>query len=80
MLVNHSYGKENNLRSQEIAIRLVVVGSKGDPQDGVLYELTLVDNDDSMRKMWGFGVEIIMEPTEPVDFSPHQALVPTSSN
>ena len=65
-----THAEQNQLRSQKIAFRLDVVGNKGDAQEGVLYELVLVENDGSKRKVWGFGVEIIMEPPEPVDLSP----------
>ena len=76
ILVAHDYARRNNLRSQKIAFRLDVVGVKGDPQDGVLYELTLVENDGSMRKVWGFGVDTIMDPPEPVNLTPIRHLFP----
>jgi hypothetical protein len=76
VLVTHAYAKQNKLRSQNIAFRLDVVGIQGDPQDGVLYELALVENDGSERKIWGFGVENIMETPEPVDLSPIRHLFP----
>ena len=53
-----------------------MVGNKGDPQEGVLYELVLVENDGSKRKVWGFGVETIMEEAEPVDLRPIRHLFP----
>ena len=74
--MTHAYAEQNQLRSQKIAFRLDVVGNKGDAQEGVLYELVLVENDGSKRKVWGFGVEIIMEPPEPVDLSPIRHLFP----
>ena len=58
VLVTHTYAEQNQLRPQKIAFRLDVVGNKGDAQEGVLYELVLVENDGSNRKLWGFGVEI----------------------
>ena len=76
VLVTHDYAQENKLRSQDIAFRLDVVGNQGDPQDGVLYELTLVENDGSERKIWGFGVDNIMEPPEPVDLGTVRHLFP----
>ena len=76
VLVCHDYAKENKLRSQKIAFRLDVVGSQGAPQDGVLYEFTLVENDDTKRKIWGFGVDNIMEPPDSVDLRPLRHLFP----
>ena len=42
----------------------------------MLYELTFVENYGSERKIWGFGVENIMEPPEPVDLGPVRHLFP----
>ena len=76
VLVSHSYAVKNKLRSQQISFRLDVVGGKGEPQDGVLYELVLVENDGSQRRLWGFGVETIMEPPDPVDIKAVRHLFP----
>ena len=68
-LVTHSYAKENGLKSQNIVFRLDVVGNRGDPQQGCYYLFELVLTDGSTRKLWGYGVENIMEPPDPVDLS-----------
>ena len=76
VLITHQYALDNKLRSQKISFRLDVVGSQGCTQDGMLYEFIFVENDGTLRKLWGFGVDSIMEPPDPVDLGPVKHLFP----
>ena len=77
VLVTHGYARRNNLQSQPIVFSLDVVASdKGVPQEGVLYLLTLVTNAGIEKKIWGFGVDKIMEPPDPTDLSLIRHLFP----
>ena len=60
--------------------RLVEVGAKGESQKGVVYEVNLLKNDRTSRKVWGFGVNKIMEDPEPIDLSQMRSLLGEASN
>ena len=75
-LVTHSYAAAHTLRSKNIIYRLDVVGSKGEPEDGCYYEFEMVYNDGSVRKVWGYGIDKIMEDPDPIDLSPLRKLFP----
>ena len=64
------------MRSQPVVFRLSVVGEKGEAEEGVYYEFELERNDSSIRKVWAFGVDNIMEPPDAVDISPVAGLFP----
>ena len=76
VLITHSFAKENNLRSVSIKFRLDVVGQRGEPEDGVLYYFEVVKNDGIKREIWGYGIDQIMDPVDPVDFSGVRHLFP----
>ena len=60
-LVTHSFARACGMRSQPVVFRLSVVGEKGEVEEGVYYEFELQRNDSSIRKVWAFGVDHIME-------------------
>ena len=51
-----------------MSFKLDVVGTMGESQAGLMYEPVLVDNYGIKRKIWGFGVDNIMETHKPIVF------------
>ena len=76
VLITHNYAESNHLKGQPISFRLDSVGFKGETQDGVIYELTLVQNDGNQRKIWGFGVDSIMDSPDAVNLDSIRGLFP----
>ena len=68
------------MQGHSIVYRLDVVGQKGDPGESCYYIFELVKNDGSVRKIWAYGIDQIMEPTEPDDLSPIRDLFPHLPN
>ena len=75
-LVTHKYAEACSMRGQNIVYRLDVVGSKGDPMQGCYYMFDLVQNDGSVRTVWAYGIDKIMEAPDTVDLSPVSKLFP----
>ena len=75
-LVTHQYAKACRMHAQDIVYRLDVIGSQGNPEQGCYYQFEIVRNDGSVRKMWAYGIEKIMEPPEPIDLSSVRNLFP----
>ena len=76
ILINNDYAKEQNLRSHEVTYKLAVVGGKETVEKGVIHEIEVVENDGTEHKVWGFGIDTIMEPPEPVDMHAVRHLFP----
>ena len=76
ILINNDYAKEQNLRSHEVTYKLAVVGGKETIEKGVIHEIEVVENDGTEHKVWGFGIDTIMEPPEPVDMHVVRHLFP----
>ena len=75
-LVTHSFAQANGLQKQKIVFKLDVVGSLGEPQDGWYYMFEMVRNNGTVRKVWGYGIETIMESPDPLDLSSVRSLFP----
>ena len=75
-LITHKFALASGLQKQEIVFRLNVVGSQGDPQKGWYYMFDLVRNDGSVRKVWAYGIDEIMEPSDAMDLSAIRSLFP----
>ena len=76
-LITHQYAQVNNFMSQPITFRLDVVASgKGVPHEGVIYIFNLVTNSGSLKKVWAFGVDEIMETPDPLDMAALRHLFP----
>ena len=76
VLIDNQFAEEQGLRSQEISYRLAVVGGKDTIEKGLLHEVELVDNNGQVENVWGFGIDCIMEPSDPVDLTPVSSLFP----
>ena len=70
VLINNQFAKDHKLRRQEITYRLSVVGGKETVERGVVYEVELLDNNGQVEQIWGFGIDQILEPPDPVDLKP----------
>ena len=57
------------MRGHAIVYRLDVVGQKGDSLDFCYYVFDLEMNDGTAKRVWAYGLEKIMEPSEPADLS-----------
>ena len=75
-LVTHKYAKDNGFKRNDIVYRLDVVGNKGEVKKGGYYEFELELNDGTVRKLWAYGIDKIMEDPDPVDMSPVRHLLP----
>ena len=75
-LVTHDFARRCAMRGHAIVYRLDVVGQKGDSQDSCYYVFDLVKNDGTSKRVWAYGLEKIMEPSEPADLSPVRELFP----
>ena len=75
-IVTHAFAEQCAMRKQNIVLRLDVVGQKGDPSDSCYYIFDLVRSDGSTRRVWAYGLNRIMEPSEPADLSLVRHLFP----
>ena len=76
VLVNNNFAMEQKLRSQEVTYKITVVGGKETIEKGLVHEVDLVDNDGQVHNIWGFGIDLIMDPPDPVDLQPVRNLFP----
>ena len=79
-LVTHQFTQAWGLQKQDVVYRLDGVGKQGEAQDGLYYMFELVKNDGSVRKVWAYGIDMIMEPPEPMDLSATRCLFPHVPN
>ena len=76
-LVTHDYAKRNKLESEPVVFKIdVPTHEPGKPQNGVRYSFTLINNNGEKRKIWGFGVDKIMQKSEAVDLRPVRKVFP----
>ena len=75
-LITHKYAKACSMKGESVVYRLDVVGNKGKPEEGCYYMFELVQSDGSLKFVWAYGIERIMEDPEPVDLSPVRKLFP----
>ena len=75
VLINNDFAKENNLRSRPAAVTMKVVGDVK-KMDVMIYELDLQDMYGKQHSIWGYGIDHIMDPDEPVDLSSVKSLFP----
>ena len=76
VLIDHNFAKEQKLRKQQISYKLSVVGGKENIKKGVIYEVEVLDNSGNSTKVWGFGIDCILDPPDPVDLRPVRHLFP----
>ena len=75
-IVTHSFAKLCAMRSHSIVLKLDVVGQLGEPHNSCYYIFELVTRDGTPRKVWAYGLDKIMEPSDPVDLLPVRNLFP----
>ena len=64
------------MRNQDAKIGLNVAGGIKVKLDAKLYELILLDRKGKKYNIWGYGVDKIIDPDEPVDPGPVRSLFP----
>ena len=75
-LINNDYAKENNLKYRDAKVTMKVVGGASKETKAKIYELDLQDMHGNQHSIWGYGIDEIIEPDEPVDLSPVRSLFP----
>ena len=76
VLIRHSFAKRHKLRAHKVDFKISVVGSVEKYEKGIIYELDLVDKFDCCHRIWGFGMEEIMDAPLPVNLDPIRHLFP----
>ena len=76
VLIRNEFARKHKLRSQEVSYKINVVGGSDIVEKGVTYEIEVVDNSGKVYPIWGFGMDVIMEPLDPVDLKPVRHLFP----
>ena len=68
VLINNSFALERNLKSKDAVITIKAV-NQVKQMNVKIYELDLVDIYGRLHHIWGYGIDEIIEPDEPVDLS-----------
>ena len=76
VLINNEFAKEQNLTAQPIMYKLFVAGGKETVNKGVMYEVPLIDASGKVTYVWGFGIDVILDPPETVDLEPVRDIFP----
>ena len=75
VLINNEFARERNLKSKDAVITIKAV-NQVKRMDVKIYELSLVDMYGKMHHIWGYGIDEIVEPDDPVDLSGVRSLFP----
>ena len=75
-LINNEFAAENKLRSKPATVVMNVAGGGKHRMKVKLFELHLVDRKGYKHKVWGYGVDNILDPDEPIDPGPVRSLFP----
>lgn len=75
VLVNNDFAKENNLKSRDATVTMKVVGDVK-KMEVKIYELDLGDMYGKQHHVWGYGIDNIIDPDEPVELSQVRSLFP----
>ena len=67
VLVNNEYAQENKMVPHPVTVVMKVAGGDQKRMNVNIYELSLVERDGTPQPVWGYGVDTIIEPDEPVD-------------
>ena len=76
VLFNSKFAAENNLYERNACINLNVAGGGHESSDTKIFETDLVDRSGERHAIWGYGLENIIEPDDPIDLSPVRDLFP----
>ena len=75
VLVNNDFAREQKLKSRDAVVTMKVVGHVK-RMTVKLYEFALCDIDGNQYHIWGYGIDNIMEPDEPINLSKVRCLFP----
>ena len=75
VLVNNTFAKERNLKSRDAVITIKAV-NQVKRMNVKIFEFNLVDMYGKLHYIWGYGIDEIIEPDEPVDLSCVRRLFP----
>ena len=70
VLFNSEFAVENNLYERDASINLNVAGGGHESLDTKIFETDLVDRKGERHAIWGYGLENIIDPDDPIDLSP----------
>ena len=76
VLVCHAFAAERKLRSRVTTVTMKVVGGCYEKVKTNIYELDLVDKFGKRHSIWGYGIDTIIDPDDPVDLAPVRSLFP----
>ena len=76
VLFNNEFARELSLFRRKAAISLNVAGGGQETLETDIYEVDLLDRLGEKHAVWGYGLETIIEPDDPVDMSPVSYLFP----
>ena len=75
MLVDNTFAAERNLKSRSTTVTMKVVGGHKKVKTKI-YEFDMVDMYMKKHSVWGYGIDKIIDPDDPVDLSPVRSLFP----
>ena len=76
LLVNNDFAAENNMTPISATVIMKTVGGVDNKLDVKIYEFSLVSRNGMLFKVWGYGIDSIIEPDDPVDPSCVRTLFP----
>ena len=76
MLINNSFASERKLHPKAVTVIMKVAGGEQKHMQVNIYEFDLVDRSGISYRVWGYGVDTIIEPDETVDPSLLRNLFP----
>ena len=76
VLIDNGFAAEHKLKSKTSTVTMKVVGGQYKKVKTKIYELDLVDRLGHRHSIWGYGMEKIIEPDDPVDLGPVRSLFP----
>ena len=76
VLFDDDFAKENKLIRRKATICLNVAGGGEETMETDIHEVDLVDRKGERHALWGYGLEKIIEPEDPVDMTPVRHLFP----
>ena len=76
VLVNKDFASENDMRPTSATVIMKTVGGHDNKIDVKIYEFNLVERNGTAHKVWGYGIDSIIEPDDPIDPSSLRKLFP----
>ena len=76
ILVNNQFAEECGIIAKPATVMMKTAGGQIQKLDVNLYEFGLVERSGVIHRVWGYGVETILEPDDPIDPSCLRSLFP----